>query len=31
MMSTPPMPTRCIASKSAVMPSEVTLALLQNQ
>jgi hypothetical protein len=31
MMSTPPMPTRCIASKSAVMPSEVTLALLLNQ
>jgi hypothetical protein len=31
MMSTPPMPTRCIASKSAVMPLEVTLALFQNQ
>jgi len=31
MMSTPPMPMRCNASKTAVMQLEVTLALFQNQ
>lgn len=29
MVSTPPMPTRCIASRSAVMPALVTLPFIQ--
>jgi len=31
MISTPPMPTRFIASRSAVIPSRVMLPLSQNQ